>query len=117
MYAMGRMETIWGEDCGVFRPERWLSEGLGRFEPPKDKYRFVAFNAGRRICLGKELAYLQMKVIASAILMRHRLEMVVPGRDVKQKMSLTLFVEGGLQVRKSERCTKGGRQENPSVFV
>ncbi|KAK1299103.1 Cytochrome P450 86A1 [Acorus calamus] len=103
MYAMGRMETIWGKDCGVFRPERWLSEGLDRFEPPKDAYKFVAFNAGPRTCLGKELAYLQMKAIASAVLMRHRLEMVVPGRDVKQKMSLTLFMEGGLQVRVSER--------------
>jgi len=25
-YAMGRMERIWGSDCGVFKPDRWLKD-------------------------------------------------------------------------------------------
>uniref|UniRef100_A0A2P2IWR9 Cytochrome P450 n=1 Tax=Rhizophora mucronata TaxID=61149 RepID=A0A2P2IWR9_RHIMU len=58
---------------------------------------FVAFNAGPRICLGKDLAYLQMKSIAAAVLLRHRLT-VVPGHRVEQKMSLTLFMKYGLLV-------------------
>ncbi|KAK1312857.1 Cytochrome P450 86A1 [Acorus calamus] len=102
IYSVGRMESIWGEDCEVFKPERWLSTGLDRFEPPKDVYRFVSFNAGPRTCLGKDLAYLQMKSIASAVLMRHRLSMV-PGCGAKQKMSLTLFMKGGLRVHVHDR--------------
>ncbi|CAA6673980.1 unnamed protein product [Spirodela intermedia] len=56
-YAMGRMVELWGEDCGEFRPERWLGPaGEFRAESP---FRFPAFNGGARSCLGKEMAYLR----------------------------------------------------------
>ncbi|XP_008785405.2 cytochrome P450 86A1 [Phoenix dactylifera] len=102
IYSVGRMEEIWGKDCMEFRPERWLTAEGGRFEQAKDAYRFVAFNGGPRTCLGKDLAYLQMRSIASAILLRHRLELV-PGHRVQQKMSLTLFMQNGLQVYVRQR--------------
>ncbi|KAI4310800.1 hypothetical protein MLD38_035750 [Melastoma candidum] len=91
------MKTIWGDDCMEFKPERWLSPEGDRFEPPKDDYKFVAFNAGPRTCLGKDLAYLQMESIASAVLLRYRLTLS-PGHRVEQKMSLTLFMKNGLQL-------------------
>ncbi|PIA32114.1 hypothetical protein AQUCO_04500011v1 [Aquilegia coerulea] len=97
IYSVGRMKSIWGEDCLEFRPERWLSINGDQFETPKDGYKFVAFNAGPRTCLGKDLAYLQMKSVASAVLLRYRLSLV-PGHRVEQKMSLTLFMKNGLQV-------------------
>lgn len=104
IYSVGRMKTIWGEDCLEFKPERWLSvQGdRFRFEPPKDGFKFVAFNAGPRTCLGKDLAYLQMKSVAAAILLRYRLSQV-PGHRVEQKMSLTLFMKNGLHVFLSPR--------------
>ncbi|KAK7385513.1 hypothetical protein VNO78_31235 [Psophocarpus tetragonolobus] len=97
IYSSGRAKTIWGEDCMEFKPERWVSVGGERFEPPKDGFKFVAFNAGPRTCLGKDLAYLQMKSVAAAVLLRYRLSLV-PGHRVEQKMSLTLFMKNGLKV-------------------
>ncbi|KAK0596845.1 hypothetical protein LWI29_019577 [Acer saccharum] len=97
IYSVGRMKTIWGEDCMEFRPERWLSAKEDWFELPKDRYKFVAFNAGPRTCLGKDLAYLQMKSVASAVLLHYRLSLA-PGHRVEQKMSLTLFMKNGLRV-------------------
>jgi fatty acid omega-hydroxylase len=96
IYSAGRMKSVWGEDCLEFRPERWLSQDGRKFEP-QDAFRFVAFNAGPRICLGKDLAYLQMKSIAAGVLLRHRLA-VAPGHRVEQKMSLTLFMKYGLLI-------------------
>ncbi|KAG8382216.1 hypothetical protein BUALT_Bualt05G0053600 [Buddleja alternifolia] len=96
IYSTGRMKFIWGDDCLEFKPERWLSEDGKKFET-NDQFKFVAFNAGPRICLGKDLAYLQMKSIAAAVLLRHRLA-VAPGHKVEQKMSLTLFMKDGLKV-------------------
>lgn len=71
-----------------------------------DCFKFVAFNAGPRICLGKDLAYLQMKSIAAAVLLRHRLTLV-PGHEVEQKMSLTLFMKNGLKVYLHDRDLSG----------
>lgn len=88
-----------------FRPERWLSLDGTKFIM-HDSFKFVAFNAGPRICLGKDLAYLQMKSIAAAVLLRHRL-VLVPGHQVEQKMSLTLFMKNGLKVNVHERDLRG----------
>ncbi|XP_010544737.1 PREDICTED: cytochrome P450 86A8 [Tarenaya hassleriana] len=97
IYSAGRMRSTWGEDCLEFKPERWISPSSdgGRFIN-HDPFRFVAFNAGPRICLGKDLAYLQMKSIAATVLLRHRLT-VANGHKVEQKMSLTLFMKNGLR--------------------
>ncbi|CAN6909181.1 hypothetical protein HID58_083878 [Brassica napus] len=105
IYAAGRMKSTWGEDCLEFIPERWISPIDGKFIN-HDQYRFVAFNAGPRICLGKDLAYLQMKTIAAAVLLRHRIT-VVPGHRVQQKMSLTLFMKNGLLVNLHKRDLEG----------
>ncbi|GFY90266.1 cytochrome P450, family 86, subfamily A, polypeptide 4 [Actinidia rufa] len=65
IYSAGRMKSTWGDDCLEFLPERWLS-GDGKRFLMHDQFKFVAFNAGPRICLGRDLAYLQMKSIAAA---------------------------------------------------
>ncbi|KAK3139613.1 hypothetical protein QOZ80_5AG0386200 [Eleusine coracana subsp. coracana] len=69
-YSMGRMELVWGKDCAEFMPERWVAgDGQGtkklRYEP---SYKFISFNAGPWMCLGKDLAFVQMKVAAAAVL-------------------------------------------------
>ncbi|KAH7849498.1 hypothetical protein Vadar_018727 [Vaccinium darrowii] len=117
IYSAGRMKSTWGDDCLEFRPERWLSSDRKSFVT-HDPFKFVAFNAGPRICLGKDLAYLQMKSIAAAVLLRHRLS-VVAGHKVEQKMSLTLFMKYGLKVnvhnRDLEAIMASVRKERESV--
>ncbi|KAG8653560.1 cytochrome P450 86A8 [Manihot esculenta] len=104
IYATGRMRSTWGDDCLEFRPERWLTPDGKQFIL-HDSYKFVAFNAGPRICLGRGLAYLQMKSVAAAVLLRHKLT-VKPGHKVEQKMSLTLFMKDGLKVKVQKRDLK-----------
>ncbi|KAI6702105.1 hypothetical protein NL676_011241 [Syzygium grande] len=101
IYSIGRMEFIWGPDCLEFKPERWLSSDGKRTEL-QDSYKFVSFNAGPRLCLGKDLAYLQMKSVVAAVLLRHQLT-VAPGHQVEQKMSLTLFMKYGLKMNVHQR--------------
>lgn len=105
IYSAGRMSSTWGDDCLEFRPERWLTADGKKFKM-NDSFKFVAFNAGPRICLGKDLAYIQMKSIAAAILLRHRIT-VVPGHQVEQKISLTLFMKYGLKVNVQHRDLEG----------
>ncbi|XP_042033600.1 cytochrome P450 94A2-like [Salvia splendens] len=68
-YAMGRVEEVLGADWAEFRPRRWLEEGRWRFVG-RDPYTYPVFQAGPRICLGKDMAYLQMKRVVTGILRR-----------------------------------------------
>ncbi|XP_058104702.1 cytochrome P450 704C1-like isoform X1 [Magnolia sinica] len=96
-YAMGRMKFIWGEDAEVFRPERWIDDD-GIFQP-ESPFKFTAFQAGPRICLGKEFAYRQMKIFAAILLRFFRFELNDEKKVVKYRTMLTLHIDQGLYVR------------------
>ncbi|KAF6160835.1 hypothetical protein GIB67_036036 [Kingdonia uniflora] len=99
IYAMGRTESIWGEDCGEFKPERWLRGGRYTSE---SAYKFTAFNGGPRLCLGKDFAYYQMKFVAASIIYRYRVK-VVEEHVVKPKLALTMYMQYGLKVMLNRR--------------
>ncbi|KAF7019934.1 hypothetical protein CFC21_033062 [Triticum aestivum] len=104
-YAMGRMESVWGEDARAYRPERWLdpvSAEEGTFRP-ESPFRYIVFHAGPRICLGKEMAYIQMKSIVASVV--EELELAVDGGYTpRQVASLTLRMADGLPVRVKARA-------------
>lgn len=101
------MERIWGADCKEFRPERWLDEN-GFFQPC-DQFKFPVFHYGPRTCLGKEMAYVQMRSIAATIMSEFEVACVdgggCPGRisNPPYTMSLLLKMKGGLLVRLRRR--------------
>ncbi|MED6192603.1 hypothetical protein PIB30_011673 [Stylosanthes scabra] len=108
VYAMGRMESIWGPDWAEFRPERWLErvEGGGsswRFVA-RDSFSYPVFQAGPRICLGKEMAFMQMKRVVAGVLRRFR---VVPaaaeGVEPEFITFLTSQMKGGFPVNIVQR--------------
>ncbi|PTQ29306.1 hypothetical protein MARPO_0144s0023 [Marchantia polymorpha] len=93
-YAQGRMEQIWGSDVMEFKPERWLKDGVFQPESP---YKYPVFHAGPRLCLGKDSAYLQMKITMAALL-RFFTFKVVPGHEVRYKVTITLHMLNGLKM-------------------
>lgn len=99
-YAMGRMESIWGPDCLDFKPERWLKNGVFSPESP---YKYPVFQAGERVCLGKELALVEMKCIAAALVRRFDIRVSQPDQVPRFAPGLTATVRGGLPVRVEER--------------
>lgn len=99
IYAMGRMESIWGQDCREYKPERWLRDGHFMSE---SAYKFTAFNGGPRLCLGKDFAYYQMKFVAASILYRYRVK-VVKDHPVVPKLALTMYMKHGLMVNLQKR--------------
>lgn len=95
IYAMGRMTYLWGEDAEEFRPERWLVNGVFQQESP---YKFVSFNAGPRICLGKDFAYRQMKIMAATLIHFFRYKLEDESKDSKYKTMFTLHIDKGLHL-------------------
>uniref|UniRef100_A0A7N2KT21 Cytochrome P450 n=1 Tax=Quercus lobata TaxID=97700 RepID=A0A7N2KT21_QUELO len=100
LYAMGRMEEIWGEDCIQYKPERWISEQGGLISVPS--YKFTAFGGGPRSCLGKAMAFIQMKIVATSIIWNFHFEMV-EGHPVSPSVSVVLHMKHGLKVRITKR--------------
>ncbi|KAJ7514511.1 hypothetical protein O6H91_23G048000 [Diphasiastrum complanatum] len=98
-YCMGRMEFLWGKDAEQFKPERWLKDGTFQAISP---FKFTAFQAGPRICLGKDSAYLQMKMTA-ALLCRFFMFELVPGHQVKYRMMTLLSMAHGIKVIVTKR--------------
>ncbi|CAN0886455.1 Cytochrome P450 94A1 [Linum grandiflorum] len=103
-YAMGRSERVWGADWAAFRPERWLKRASEESEKwsfvGRDPYSYPVFQAGPRVCLGKEMAFLQMKRVVAGILSKF---MVVPaGGDGFQPVYVSLLtakMKGGFPVK------------------
>uniref|UniRef100_J3MRP1 Cytochrome P450 n=1 Tax=Oryza brachyantha TaxID=4533 RepID=J3MRP1_ORYBR len=103
LYSMGRMESLWGKDCREYRPERWLSGG-GRKKQLRyvPSHKFLAFNSGPRICLGRDIAVVQMKTVAAAVVWNFDVE-VLQGQVVQPKVSCLLQMKNGLMVKVKKR--------------
>ncbi|TYH01168.1 hypothetical protein ES288_A09G035500v1 [Gossypium darwinii] len=100
VYSMGRMKSIWGEDCYEFKPERWINE-RGEIKH-ESSYKLLSFGAGPRICLGKETSFIQMKAVASALIYNYRIH-VMEETPVVSAVSVVLHTENGLMTRISKR--------------
>ncbi|CAK8575251.1 unnamed protein product [Lathyrus sativus] len=100
LYSVGRVEEIWGEDCLEFKPERWISNKGGIIHVPS--YRFIAFHAGPRSCLGKSISFIEMKMVAVAILLNYHVQ-VVEDHPIIPSVSVVLHMRHGLKVNIKKR--------------
>lgn len=99
-YSLGRMESIWGKDCLEFKPERWISKrGNVKHEP---SFKFPAFNAGPRTCIGKDMAYIQMKMAAATIIYNYQIQ-ALEGHSAQPRDSIILQMKHGFPVKISKR--------------
>ncbi|KAK3408189.1 hypothetical protein EUGRSUZ_J00477 [Eucalyptus grandis] len=106
-YAMGRMERLWGPDGLKFRPSRWLTRD-GVFSP-ENPYKYPVFQAGVRVCLGKEMALVEMKSVALALVRRFDVRVADGHRGPRFAPGLTATIRGGLPVEIEERSVSSTR--------
>ncbi|GMJ05595.1 cytochrome P450, family 94, subfamily B, polypeptide 1 [Hibiscus trionum] len=108
-YTMGRMEKIWGSDWAEFKLERWLQrderDKAGKWSfVGRDPYTYPMFQAVPKICLGKEMAFLQMKKLVAGLLRRFK---VVPAAEERFQpvfvVYLTAKMKGGFPIKVEER--------------
>ncbi|KAJ0403729.1 hypothetical protein P43SY_003034 [Pythium insidiosum] len=104
-YALGRMNHVWGPDARQFRPERWLDEKSPTGLITVSAFKFSAFHAGPRMCLGMNLAMLQIKMLAACVLSKFQLRVDAPD-SVTYDVGLTLPIRGALLTRIVEQILK-----------
>jgi cytochrome P450 len=92
MYApwiMGRLPSVWGDDALEWRPERFLNQ------PQPNPYKFPVFQAGPRICLGRNMALLEAKTCICVLLKNLDFELA-PDFKIKYRTTVTLPSDTGL---------------------
>ncbi len=91
-YVMGRLEALWA-DAGAFKPERHLDK------PKPSSFVFTAFQGGPRICLGQNLAYMQLQYGLALLMLSCELAPVDGGKHVKPvQKSATMPMQAGVPV-------------------
>ena len=85
-------------DPEAFIPERFSKERKAAL--PRGAY--VPFGGGKRICIGKRFGQTEVKLVATMLLQRLRLDLL-PGRTMTVRQMPTLSPKGGLKMRVGPR--------------
>eukprot|EP00940_MAST-03C_sp_MAST-3C-sp2_P003276 g3276.t1 len=99
-YNMGRIpDYLYGSKPEEIRPERWWNE-----KKRTSHYEFPVFQAGPRICLGMNMAYLEVKACVVEVLRNGFRLRTLPSTRVsdarlRYTAAPTLVLEGGLPAR------------------
>ena len=92
-WASHRLPEVFPEP-EAFIPERFSRERKAAL--PRGAY--VPFGGGSRICIGKRFGQTEVKLVATKLLQRLRVD-ALPGRTVSIRQMPTLSPEGGLRMR------------------
>ncbi|KAI9657108.1 MAG: hypothetical protein M1821_003274 [Bathelium mastoideum] len=79
-------KRVFGEDAGVFRPERWLKGEHETHEAFKERLSMMnssdlSFGKGSRLCLGKHIAELELFKVLPTLVALLDIEMDPPGKE------------------------------------
>jgi cytochrome P450 len=99
MYSIQRSSTNF-KDPDSFRPERFLAEGLYVYGSDR-RDAMNTFSTGPRNCIGKNLAYHEMRLILANILLHFDLELCDPTTDWMDQKVYTLWDKNPLMVKLS----------------
>ena len=80
-WVLHRDTRIFGDDAENWNPDRWLSN-----DAEKVKYmdhHILAFGAGKRTCLGRNIAMLEMSKLVPAMVLRYEMKLKEPEKEWK----------------------------------
>lgn len=93
IYALHRNRQLWDQP-DMFAPSR--------FETTPDRFAFLPFGAGPRICIGASFAMQEAVIILATLLSRFRFSSIA-GKDPQPRMILTLRPHGGVWLNVERR--------------
>ncbi|KAL1862454.1 hypothetical protein Daus18300_008551 [Diaporthe australafricana] len=98
-WVLHRDKATFGDDADVFRPERWLGDA----EEAKRMERYMfQFGGGSHVCIGRNLALLEINKVCPRLLRDYHFELVHPGRELRAHATF-FVVQEGLEVYISKK--------------
>ncbi|KAI0890857.1 cytochrome P450 [Annulohypoxylon nitens] len=106
-WVLHRDKATFGEDADVYRPERWLEDP----EEAKVMERYMfQFGGGAHVCIGRNLALLEINKVIPRLLRDFEFELAYPGRELRAKATF-FVVQEGLEVYISRKKTEKEAQQ------
>ncbi|RKP07421.1 cytochrome P450, partial [Thamnocephalis sphaerospora] len=94
-------DQIW-DDPVAFMPERWLTDDSARLNEMKSA--FFPFSMGVRACVGRDLAWMELRVAVASLIRRFDIE-VLPENDMTPVFNLVVGPRGhALNCRLTKRA-------------
>ncbi|KAL9634238.1 MAG: hypothetical protein Q9164_004215 [Protoblastenia rupestris] len=106
-YVVNRHRPTFGDDPDEWRPERWL--GHHEEHHRRLEQSVLTFGAGRRVCLGKNIAMLEMKKLVPALLLNYDIKILDPTAFTVENS--WFFRQRGLNVNIKQRVEVEGESE------
>lgn len=95
-YTIHHSKEIWGDDADLFRPERWTSL------TDRQKKAFIPFSYGPRACVGRNIAEIEMALIASTIFRNFEFQLETDYLETREGfLRKPLFLNVKMRSRKS----------------
>ena len=91
-WVLQREKRIFGEEAEMWNPDRWLDQ-----DTAKTKYmeqHLLAFGAGKRTCLGRNIAMLELSKVVPALVMRYDMSLKDPDRTWKITSAFAVKQDG-----------------------
>lgn len=99
-WVFHRSTHIFGHDAEAWNPSRWLDDQ--EKETKAMEHNLLSFGAGKRSCLGKNIAMLELHKVVPALFLRFKLELEEPEREWEVSNAWVLN-QTGLRVKLAAR--------------
>ncbi|KAI0418341.1 cytochrome P450 [Xylaria grammica] len=90
-WVLHRDQVVFGSDAEFFRPERWLEDEENA--RVMERYMFQ-FGGGAHVCIGRNLALLEINKVCPRLLRDFDFQLVNPTREIKAKATFFVVQEG-----------------------
>jgi cytochrome P450 len=92
-WVLHRHRKLW-DDPDCFDPERFSQERSAT----RPRFAYLPFGGGPRICIGAQLALIEVSLLVATIAQRYRLKLV-PRQDIVLLHRVTLRPRGGIRMQ------------------
>lgn len=108
-WNMSRKNKVYGVDCEVFRPERWLDSNREQIAK-MEKSCELTFNVGRHRCLGEKIALMELYKMTFELMRRFEIANLDPLRPIKENINYGIWMQRRMLLRIEKRDVLDNRE-------
>jgi cytochrome P450 len=87
-HVINRDESIWGSRTDMYNPDRWIE--ADKAQRRRMERSLIAFGAGKRMCIGQHIAWLEMKKLIPRLLTTYKVRTAnCPGQKQHSELNIS----------------------------